>query len=413
LSDQTKRHCMIVHAFYPLAETRVQREAEALIDQGYQVDVLCLRGSRESSEAQHCGVHIYRLPVTLRKRGKFSVQMLNYLHFFLLAMIKLTLLHRRYGYHSIQVHNLPDFLVFCAWLPKLQGVPVILDLHDLMPEFFAARTGRPMSHWFVRLVVLQERLACRFADHIITVTELWRQALIERGVPAHKVSVVMNVADGKVFRGDIASLPSTKNDQFHIIYHGTQTYRYGIDLLLHAADHVRDRIPEMHLTIHGSGDYTENLLQLANQLELGDRVTFSTTFVSLEDLSTMIRSADVGVVPYRRDIFTDGILPTKLLEYVALGVPVIAARIPAIEAHFDETMVEYFTPENVDELASCILKLYYDSAYRATLAKNANDFNQQYNWLKLSAEYVELINNLVTRKNHAIEPSAQCAQTKY
>jgi len=392
-----KRHCMVVHAFYPLAETRVQREAEALLTHGYEVDVICLRGSREPAAEQHRGVNVYRLPVQLTKRS-FAFQMLNYVHFFVLAMIRLTQLHRRRRYTSIQVHNLPDFLVFCALIPRLQGVPVILDLHDLMPEFFAVRTGKTMSHWLVRLVTLQERLACRFAHRVITVTELWRQSLIRRGVPAHKIGVVMNVADGRIFfRGPAPNANGHANGHFHVLYHGSQTYRYGIDLILRAADRLSSQIPELRLTIHGKGDFTDELMALARQLGLGDRVAFSDRFVPLDELLQIIRAADVAVVPYRRDIFTDGILPTKLMEYVAVGVPVIVSRTPAIESYFDEAMVEYFHAENVDDLAACILKLYRDPQRRAALVRNSNAFNRRFEWSRLSAEYAGLVASLATR----------------
>jgi glycosyltransferase involved in cell wall biosynthesis len=392
-----KRHCMVVHAFYPLAETRVQRQAEALVDHGYEVDVICLRLAADAPEECHRGVQVYHLPVKQVRGKKGSLnQFLNYLHFSILAAIKLTRLHWRRPYHSVQVHNLPDFLVFCALILKLSGVPVILDLHDLMPEFYAARTGKGMTHWLTRLVAWQERLSCRFADHVITVTELWRRTLIERGVPAAKVSVVMNVADEEVFRRDAVAPSPQSNGHFRLFYHGTQVQRYGIDLILRAVDQLRAQIPELLLTVHGRGDYHAVLRQLADELNLEGWVQFNTDYVPLPDLPKLICAADVAVVPYRRDIFTDGILPTKLMEYVALGVPVIAARTPAIEAYFDETMVEFFTPGNVDELAACILRLYQDRARRATLAQNGSEFSELYSWTKQSADYVALIERLTT-----------------
>jgi glycosyltransferase involved in cell wall biosynthesis len=393
---------MVVHAFYPLAETRVQRESEALLACGYEVDVICLRGSTEPAEETHNGVNVYRLPVN-RVRGGFALEMLNYIHFFLVAALKLTLLHQRRHYHSIQVHNLPDFLVFCTLIPKLQGVPVILDLHDLMPEFFMARTSHSMDHWLVRLVIWQERVSCWYADRVVTVTELWRQSLIKRGVPSPKTGVVMNVADEKIFKRD-GTLPTANNDGFHIIYHGTQTYRYGLDLILRAIVRLRDQIPGLRVTMHGNGSYNDNLKQLAKELNLDDIVTFSTRFVDLDSLLTLIRAADLAIVPYRRDVFTDGILPTKLMEYTAVGIPVIVSRTPVIEAYFDESMVEYFSSENVDELVVSILKLYQDPARRAALVKNSDAFNQHYNWTKHSAEYVNLVDSLTTSKklNHQI-----------
>ena len=138
-----RRHCMIVYARYPLGETRVQREAEALVDRGYEVDVICIRIHGESAEATHRGVRIYRdFPLPKDIGGGMGERFLRYLRFFVLATVRVARLHRERPYNTVQVHNLPDFLVFCALIPKLRGVPVILDLHDLMPEFFAARVAQ-------------------------------------------------------------------------------------------------------------------------------------------------------------------------------------------------------------------------------------------------------------------------------
>jgi glycosyltransferase involved in cell wall biosynthesis len=397
-SHKTKRHCMVVHAYYPLGETRVEREALALINHGYEVDVLCL-WARNGSEFETCdGVNIYRLPVKRNKSGGAFSQLLEYLSFFVLAFFKLVALHRKRQYNAVQVHNLPDFLVFVGLIPKLTGAKIILDIHDLMPEFYAARYDTTLESWSVRLIRWQERLSCLFADRVMTVTEPWRQTLIERGVPAEKVAVVMNVADDRIFhRTALAELPTKGNGSFHLIYHGTLTYRYGIDLIIRAVNLVRQEIPEIHLTIHGGGEYREALINLTSELGLKEYVHFNTgLLLPTSELSKLIRTADVGFVPYRRDIFTDGILPTKLMEYTALGIPAIVARTPAIEVYFDNTMVEYFTPEDVNELANCILKLYQNPDYRTAMVKKSDLFNQNYNWAKLSVEYVKHVNTLIS-----------------
>jgi glycosyltransferase involved in cell wall biosynthesis len=111
----------------------------------------------------------------------------------------------------------------------------------------------------------------------------------------------------------------------------------------------------------------------------------------MEELPALIASADLGLVPYRRDVFTDGILPTKLMEYAALGIPAIAARTPAISAYFDETMVEFFTAEGVKELTDCIKTLYHDPSRREDLARNIQKFNRRHSWANQKIEYVNLV----------------------
>jgi hypothetical protein len=107
---------MVVHAYYPLAETRAQ--AEALVRAGYEVDVVCLRDAGERERERYRGVEIHRLNVQLDKRG-LAHQFSSYVRFGARATAKGATLHRRHQYRSVQVHNLPDFLVFCALGPKL------------------------------------------------------------------------------------------------------------------------------------------------------------------------------------------------------------------------------------------------------------------------------------------------------
>jgi glycosyltransferase involved in cell wall biosynthesis len=295
------------------------------------------------------------------------------------------------------VHNLPDWLVFVSWLPKLSGARIILDLHDLMPEFYAARFNRSLNSWPVELLRWQEQLSCRFADHVITVTDGWRETLIERGVHASKISVVMNVADDRIFFcSNQIKMPNPRNGKLQLLYHGNITHRYGIDLAILAVGKTLENIPGIHLHLHGWGDARQSLVELTRDLNLEEYVSFSTQNLLTSELPNLIQQADVCLVPYRRDVFTDGILPTKLMEYAALGKTVITARTPTIARYFDETMVQFFEPGNVDDLARCILMMYHNPDLMAALARGIQNFNQSYNWSKIRAEYVALVDRLRT-----------------
>jgi glycosyltransferase involved in cell wall biosynthesis len=389
------RHCMIVFAHYPHSETRVQREAETLIDYGCKVDVICLRMPKEPAVDTHYNVTIHRVPMTRVRRKSFIAQFLDYIAFFVLALVKLAKLHLQQPYDVIQVHNLPDFLVFVALIPKLSGSRVILDLHDLMPEFYQGRFGETSKNLLMRVILMQERLSCRFADHVITVSEHWRQALIKRGVPPKKCSVVMNLADPRIFRPLSAKdAPPKDSNHFRLFYHGTLPERYGLDLVLQAMDRVRSQIPGIHLTLIGSGEHLETLKRMAEDLNLKENHVQFRPNVPAEKLPSLIAAANVGVVPYRDDVFTDSLLPTKLMEYAIMGLPCIVARTSAISAYFDKTMVQFFAPDDVEDLARCILTLYSDHEYLAQLAQGIRKFNQHYNWTKLGAEYVALVEQL-------------------
>ena len=386
---------MVVHAHYPIGETRVEREACTLVDHGYEVDVICLGAKSESRHEIVDGINVYRLPVMRHLRIGLIAQLFEYLAFFVLASFKLMALHFQRRYNVVQVHNLPDWLVFVALIPKLTGARVILDLHDLMPEFYAGRFSQSLNSRAVRLLIWHEQISCWFADRVITVTELWRETLISRGLPPRKVSVVMNLADNKFFFQTSTTEKVFREDgSFHMFYHGNLSYRYGIDLVIRAIDLLRREIPDIYFTVHGWGDYRNSLIELTRNLELNDRVRFNTTTVLTSDLPQIITQADVCVVPYRQDVFTDGILPTKLMEYAALAMPVIVARTSTIAAYFDESMVQFFAPGDVEDLASCIRVLYGDRNRLKQLTHSIDKFNQQYNWAMQSLDYFSLVRRL-------------------
>ena len=395
---------MIVFAPYPLGETRVQREAEALVRNGYEVDVICIRVPGEPPHGEYKGITIYRekyyIPFTNPYNTGLLEKFIYYLCFFLSAGIRVTRLHLKKKYVTIQVHNLPDFLVFCTLIPKMLGIPIILDLHDLMPEFFAGRFGLNSS-FASRLIYWQERAACRFVNHVITVSEHWRQALYNRGVPEKKCSVIMNVADDQIFYPSAINQHPTKAHQdFRLIYHGSMQQRYGLDLVLQAIYHVQYEIPDIHLSLIGYGPYLPVLQKMVEDLGLQKHVSIEPLHLA-EELPEIIRTCDLGVVPYRSDVFTDGLVPTKLMEYAAMEFPSIAARTTAIQNYFTDTNIEFFEPGNVEDLIRCIIMLYHNPGRMVELARASRNFNQRYNWVQIGAEYVALVERLGRKKGSA------------
>lgn len=386
---------MIVYSYYPLGETRVQRQAEALVRAGYEVDVICPRLPDEPGRETHAGVNIRRVPMPILK-ASFYQQFLGYILFFFVAGAVLTVRHLRSRYDTVQVHNLPDFLVFCALVPKLTGTPVLLDLHDLMPEFLASKFEGDPPAWLRSAILIQERWACHFADHVITVSEHWRRTLDERASPMAKTSVVMNVADERIFRST-DSRRAQRGDGMHLIYHGTVVYRYGLDLVVDAIALLGDETPNLTLRVIGKGDWMPALEDQVHRLGLQERVRLDNGLVPAEELPSIITDADLGVVPYRDDVFTDGLIPTKLLEYAALGVPSLASRTSAIEDLVGDSFVHFFEPNDLSDLSRQLAALYNDPTRRDRLSEATTDFNAGLNWSTLGNEYVDLVRSQTRR----------------
>jgi glycosyltransferase involved in cell wall biosynthesis len=98
----------------------------------------------------------------------------------------------------------------------------------------------------------------------------------------------------------------------------------------------------------------------------------------VESLPNLLQDMDLGIIPNKRNMATELMLPVKMLEYAAIGIPVISARLKTIEHYFSENMVTYFEPENVESLANAILELYRDENKRQVQVINARKFIERY-----------------------------------
>ena len=371
---------MVVHSYYPHDETRVQREAEHLVARGWDVDLLCLRYGDEPRTATANGVRIRRLPVRRHRGSGRLVQLLEYLQFFVCVAAVLTARRLRWRYDVVHVHNLPDFLVFAALVPRLTGSRIVLDLHDLMPEFFGSNTGQGAASLAGRVLRLQERAACRFAHRVITVTDAWRETLVDRSVGAERCFVVRNVADARVFRPDVAPLPESGADgRFRLLYHGTVAERSGLDVVLDAVAQLGPDAP-IDVVIVGRGPHLDAVVERAAMLGLSRRVEVHRDFLPVEEFARWIKGADCGIVPYRVDVFTDGVLPTKLLECAAIGVPVIASATSAIDATFAPHEVARFPAGDADALAVILRRLLADRHELAELGRSLHAWALANDW---------------------------------
>jgi len=387
-----KRVCMITFSHYP-EDTRICREAEALVKYFDTVDVICLKKSKEKATEIKNSVRIYRL-ATGKYRGSSNVMyLLRYFLFFFTAAIQLLVLHLKKPYQIIQIHTMPDFLVFAALIPKLLGSKVVLDVHDLVPELYQTKFGLDNSHWLIRFFTWVERISIGFADRAIAVSRPHLNALIKHGNPEEKFIIFLNLPDTK-FTSYRNKVILRDHEGFKIIYHGTVSRRYGLDLVIQALSGIKNKIEGMEFHIIGQGEELPQLSKLVNDLCMSECVTIN-EWLPPEKFVPIILDSDVGIVPILDDAFTKHALPVKLLEYVALGKPVICSRTEAIQAYFDDSMILYFTPSSIAEISENICLLYKNPDKREQLVRNADKFNLDYSWEQQKQEYVKMMDELI------------------
>jgi glycosyltransferase involved in cell wall biosynthesis len=387
---------MVSSAYYP-TDPRLRRQAEALVAHGYGVDVICQRQAGEPATAQIGGVRVRRTGGIKYRGASLARYALAYARFFLRAQAVLTRRHLQYGYAAVQVYSMPEALVFTALWPRLAGVPLIYDAGDLTVDLYASKFGSRGGWLAARMLRAQERLCLGFADLIITVHEEYRRRLLARGVPAARLRVVMNLPDDRLFEraAPDQARPEARRDEFILVHHGSLVERYGVDLAVQALASLRERIPALSLRIYGEGDLRPRLEELIGHLCLADRVLLHPGYVPLEQLVPLLAAADAAIVPTRADPFTDTILPNKLLEYLALGLPTVVTRTRTVLAHVPEAAVEYCEPNDAGALARAIERVWAAPAHRQRLAANARAFSLAHPWEKEAAAYCAAVDELI------------------
>ena len=390
-ADATRHVLMVAYTIYP-SDARVRREAETIAAlEGYAVAVMVLK---EQARARHYmldGVEIVELDIP-KYRGKRKLRyFFSYLHYLLLSLMEITRRFARGRVATVHVHNMPNFLVMAAIIPKLFRRPLILDIHDSMPETYAAKFSGKTNSLFMKLLVLEERISAKLADRIICVNHVQKRALTSHGLASDHVTVVLNAPDPRRFR----AVPRTKNlsrtgHHFNIVYHGTITKRLGIDIALQAIHRLRSQITGIRFHVLGTGEDLHAFKRLSSSLGLGARVQFNGRMLPVEKLLAALEEMDLGLISNRQNIATDLMLPVKMLEYFALGIPVVAPALPAIEYYCDAKMVSFYRPEDIDSMAGAIYNLYANPSRREQQAEKAGRFLDRYGWEKHKAKLIQV-----------------------
>jgi glycosyltransferase involved in cell wall biosynthesis len=370
---------MVVFSSYP-RDPRVRREAEALADAGMSVDVICLGDQGLPTKEFVNGVQAYRINISRHRSGKLQYIM-EYGSFLIAAFFKLSFLHLLKRYDVVHVHNLPDILVLSALIPKLTGAKVVLDMHEIMPEFFMRKYNKEEHHFSIRIIKLFEKISTRFSNHVIVATPFLKEKVLERSLSSDNCTAILNLSDSKYFKS-IPTIDHRQNGKFKLVYPGTISEIQGLDVALNAVKLVVDNseIPiEFHIYGHGSEEAEEKINNQIKDLNL-QKVVKLNQGVPIERLAQILETMDVGIVPKRDGKFAGDAMSAKLFDFAAIGLPTIVSRTRGDSLYFDESMVLFFEPGNEKELANCIIKLYQTPKLRMTLSNNLKLLNQRLNW---------------------------------
>jgi glycosyltransferase involved in cell wall biosynthesis len=178
-----------------------------------------------------------------------------------------------------------------------------------------------------------------------------------------------------------------------MLYPGTLGWHQGLDIAVKAFASIKDQVANVELHIYGSGLYEEYIIKLIDDLALQDLVIVRNS-LPLEQIADVMANADLGIVPKRNDPFGGEAFSTKILEFMSLGVPLIVSETKIDKFYFNDSVVKFFKPDDVNDLAQCMLTMINDETLRKQLAENASKFVEDFDWDTKKAVYLNLIDSL-------------------
>lgn len=392
---------MIVQGDYSM-DPRVQKEAEALVENGFEVHVICTMGPmnlsrpRPPKSEKIRGVQVHRIPVGMR-RSSIIRYVYEYIAVTLLGIWRLLQLHFTKRLDVVHIHNMPDFLVVAGLPCKWMGAVLILDVHDPMSELFQAKYRINKDHRFIRALRIEERISYRLADHLLTVSTPMKENIArKRGLNDTGISVVHNFPDLTIFPiNDSRKTWPVNRDRLVLLYCGTVTEHYRLDIAVRAIAKASETIPDVRLQIVGGGNRITQVLALANDLGIRDKVIYIKQ-VSQDKLVEIMGKSDIGISTHEAGPFDDLYFSTKILEFMSQALPVISSRTYTIDQYIPEDAVFYFEPEYVDDLVQKIIYMYNNPGLVMEKIQNSTKLVSEYNWQREKGSFVSFYENLLS-----------------
>jgi glycosyltransferase involved in cell wall biosynthesis len=386
--------CMLAYSFYE-ADARIKQYATALVERGDSVDVIALRQAGQPRCSVLNGVNVFRIQTRkINERGPLSY-LVRIMRFLLFSAAFIARRQFSEKYQLIHVHSVPDFLVFAAIVPKLLGIPVILDIHDVLPEFYASKFRVARGSFLFRCLVLVERVSIAFADHAIVANHLWCERVARRCGMPQKCSPIRNYPARGLFNPKIRA---RANGKFVITYPGSLNWHQGVDVAITAFAKIKEQMPDAEFHIYGEGPAKGSLIRLADSLGLTSRVIFH-GLLPTEQIVQVMADTDLAVEPKRASSqFGNEALSMKIFEFMAVGVPLVVSRTKIHQYYYTDTLVKYYDDDDDAALAANIVLLRSNPDLRQRQVSNALKYVEAHNWDVERYQYLGIVDSLVAKE---------------
>jgi glycosyltransferase involved in cell wall biosynthesis len=337
-------------------DPRVLQEARSLHANGYEVTVLCPRRKEWASGYEIVdGVRIYRHR-SPRDGCTAPGYLWEYGWSLFWEFLYTTWIYIRHGFDVIEGCNPPDDIVLVALPFKLFGVKYIFDHHDTCPELYIAKGGAKGTLY--KILLWLEKVTYRFSDVVMVTNGSYKGLAIQRGGhSADDVFIVRNGPNPKTFTA-VAANPALKNGKRLLVgYVGCMNYQDGLDILVEVAEYIKKLgRTDVGFVCVGGGPELAGLHQMVKDKDLANTVTFTGRIPDAEMIE-ILSTADVCVNPDRPCAMNDISTMIKIMEYMALGKPIVQFDVKEGRFSAQEASVYADTIDPIRSFAEKILWL--------------------------------------------------------
>jgi glycosyltransferase involved in cell wall biosynthesis len=378
--------CKVWDADYPW-DIRVEKVCRSL-RQEHDVHLVSRNSRRRHRYERYDGIHVHRLPALpwLPRRANGIIGFPAFFNPLWIRAIWQTARTSAAG--LLMVRDLPLALT-ALLVARARKVPLILDMAENYPAMMQDlwdsgrfRVGN-LAVRNPRVVRLVERISVRQADHILVVVDESKERLVRMGVPASKITVVMNTpavhrVDGHAAEGEPPI--GRPRDELVLVYLGILEVPRGLGTVIEALGEVRHLRPRVRLVVIGSGRDEGYFRDEARRLGVSDRVEFR-GWVEHEQALACVAQCDVGLVPHHATESWQTTMPNKLFDYMAMGKPVIVSSArPTERIVTSERCGVVFEDRDASALAEAIASVA-DRGVREDYGRRGREaVRRTYNW---------------------------------
>ena len=337
------------------------------------------------------GIEVIRLWTYLSANEGFFRRSLNFASYLVSATLAAPFMRRP----DLVVSTSPQF--FCGLagftVSRLKRRPWVLEIRDLWPETILT-VGAMKKGPLVRILEGLADWSYRKADHVVALTDAFKQHIVAHGAEPSRVSVIKNGADlsefGAAQNGEAFKREHGLAGKFVAAYVGTHGLCHKLGTVLEAAVRLKHREDIAFLMV-GGGAERARLVALKESMDLSNVTMLDQ--LPKPVMPAVLAAAGASLVLLKKDDLFRTVLPSKMFEAMAMACPIVLgvegeARVLLEEAGAGIAIA----PENADELAAAVVRLADNPGLRAQLGKQGASYvREHFDRSKLALRYLSLL----------------------